>query len=109
MKKYLVVFSLLVTAIAASAAFAEENPDEASARPLTVAVFGDWPYNKLLLDNAGLLINSVNADRDVQAVIHAGDIHAGSMSCTGAGVLPPISTSNPGWNQGVYSKFQQFN
>jgi hypothetical protein len=77
-------------------------------RPLTVAVFGDWPYNQNLLDNAPLLINSVNADRSVSFVIHVGDIHSGSMACTSAGILPPISTSVPGWNQGIFFQFQQF-
>jgi len=76
--------------------------------PTTVAVFGDWPYNQLLLDNAALLVNSVNADRDVSMVIHVGDIHSGSSACTSAGILPPIATSNPGWNQEIFHRFQQF-
>jgi hypothetical protein len=41
-------------------------------------------------------------------VIHVGDIHSGSFACTSAGILPPISTSNPGWNQTIYFQFQQF-
>jgi hypothetical protein len=72
-------------------------------------VFGDWPYNDFLLKNAPLLINSVNSDPDVRRVIHLGDIHSGSMPCTSAGLLPPIPSSNPGWNQAVYFQFQQFN
>ncbi|RDK05015.1 hypothetical protein [Cupriavidus lacunae] len=79
-----------------------------SGRPITVAVFGDWPYNQNLLDNKSLLIDSVNADPAVSLVIHVGDIHSGSMPCTSAGILPPITTSNPGWNQGIYAAFQQF-
>jgi len=75
---------------------------------LTIAVFGDWPYSQNLLDKAKLLTDSVNADRDVSLVIHVGDIHSGSMPCTSAGILPPIPTSNPGWNQAVYYVFQQF-
>ena len=31
------------------------------------AVLGDWPYDKLLLDNASLRLGSVNADRDVSS------------------------------------------
>jgi hypothetical protein len=61
-----------------------------------------------LLDNAELLLDSVNADREVSLVIHVGDIHSGSMACTSAGILPPVSTSDPGWNQGIFRKFQQF-
>jgi hypothetical protein len=79
------------------------------ATPITIAVFGDWPYNQNLLDHAPLLINSVNAHPEVSLVMHVGDIHAGSMACTSADILPPIPTSNPGWNQKVYYWFQQFN
>ena len=75
--------------------------------PLTIAVFGEWPYRQVLLDNAHLLQNSVN-DADVDLVIHVGDIHSGSMACTSAGILPAIATANPGWNQSVFHAFQQF-
>ena len=77
-------------------------------RPTTIAVFGDWPYNQNLLDHAPLLIDSVNADPAVSLVLHVGDIHSGSMPCTSAGILPPIATSDPGWNQRIYARFQQF-
>jgi len=100
------LFLTMALVAAATSAIAEDRND--SDRPLTVAVFGDWPYNQNLLDNAPLLIDSVNSDRDVSLVIHVGDIHSGSMACTSAATLPPISTSNPGWNQGIYYQFQQF-
>jgi hypothetical protein len=92
-------------------AFAHDSDrgDDDSSRPITVAAFGDWPYSQTLLDNGHLLTNSVNADPDVSLVIHVGDIHSGSMPCTGAGYLPPISTSNPGWNQSIFYQFEQFN
>lgn len=77
-------------------------------KPVTVAVFGDWPYSTTLLNNAPLLLNSVNNDPDVRVVIHVGDIHSGSMPCTGAGLTPVPATANPGWNQGVFDIFQQF-
>ncbi|QID19146.1 hypothetical protein G3580_16880 [Nitrogeniibacter mangrovi] len=76
---------------------------------VTLAVFGDWPYNQNLLDNASRLIDSVNADREVDAVIHVGDIHAGGQPCTSAGILPTIATADPGWSLAVYNRFQQFN
>jgi hypothetical protein len=41
-------------------------------------------------------------------VIHVGDIHSGSEPCTSAGILPPIATSIPDWNQGIFYQFQQF-
>jgi hypothetical protein len=80
---------------------------------VTVAVFGDWPYadaagNRFLLENAPLLIDSINADPDVGLVIHVGDIHSGSEPCTSAGILPPIAKSIPDWNQGIFYQFQQF-
>src|SRR3954467_11539161 len=85
---------------------ARENDDV--LRPITVAAFGDWPYSQYLLDNAHLLTDSVNADRDVSLVVHVGDIHSGSMPCTSAGILPPVAKSNPGWNQRIFFEFQQF-
>lgn len=87
----------------------EDRNDNDSAQPLTVAVFGDWPYSQNLLDNAPLLVNSVNADKKVAAIFHLGDIHSGSMPCTSADILPAISTSNPNWNQKIFFNFQQFN
>src|SRR3569832_1912282 len=71
-------------------------------RPITVAVFGDWPYSATLLDNAPLLLNSVNNDPDVSLVIHVGDLHSGSMPCPEAGLNPIPAGSVPGWNQGVF-------
>jgi Calcineurin-like phosphoesterase len=109
MKKQLLSTALIAASVVvATSALAGNNGDINSHRPLTVAVFGDWPYNQNLLDNAPLLINSVNSDPDVSMVIHVGDIHSGSMACTSAATLPPITTSDPGWNQGVYHQFQQF-
>lgn len=75
----------------------------------TVAVFGDWPYNANLLNNANRLLDSINNDREVSLVMHLGDIHSGSTPCTSASILPPLETSNPGWNQQIYSIFQKFN
>jgi len=109
MKPLLLSTALLAAGIAAAtSAMADDRDGFDSGRPLTVAVFGDWPYNQNLLDNAPLLIDSVNADPKVSLVIHVGDIHGGSAACTSAGILPPIAASNPGWNQGIYYQFQQF-
>ena len=96
--------------IYATSVYTSDNyhEDENSDRPVIIAVIGDWPYNNNLLDNAHLLIDSVNADANVSYLIHVGDIHAGTMPCTSADILPPISDSNPGYNQKVYFQFQQF-
>lgn len=112
MNKLFVAAALLAgTSMVSMSALATDRGDDDrdGARPLTIAVFGDWPYNQNLLTNAPLLTKSVNADRSVSLVLHVGDIHSGSMPCTSAGILPPIPTSNPGWNQSVYFQFQQFN
>ena len=114
MKTYLVTaLSCCLAAALSNSTFADNaknNREEMeSSRPITLAVFGDWPYSQVLLDNASLLINSVNADKDVDTVIHLGDIHSGSMPCTSADILPPIATSNPNWNQKIFFNFQQFN
>ncbi len=111
MKKILAFCSLVAAVTTAHAAFdAAPGTDviDMDSRPYSVAVFGDWPYSQLLLDNAPRLLDSVNADATVRNVIHVGDIHSGSMPCTSAGILPPISTSNPGWNQKVFAVFQKF-
>ena len=116
MKKTLLVTALLAAGLSAmTPATAHDRDhgefdrgDSRSVRPFTVAVFGDWPYNQNLLDNAALLTKSVNAS-NVSYVIHVGDIHSGHMPCTSAGIIdPPIASSNPGWNQAVYHAFQQF-
>jgi hypothetical protein len=112
MRTFIVSTALLAAGlVTASVAPAGEHDgeDKSAARPLTVAVFGDWPYSQNLLDNAGLLTGSVNADTSVSAVIHVGDIHSGSMPCTSAGTLPVLPGSVPGWNQEIYFQFQQFN
>ncbi len=80
-----------------------------SAEQFTLAVFGDWPYNQLLRDSARLLIDSVNSDTKVRLVLHVGDIHSGSMPCTGAGLNPIPAGSDPAWNEGIFNLFGQFN
>jgi hypothetical protein len=112
MKRLMLSTALFAMTIASThLAMADDRADGARRGDddrLTVAVFGDWPYNPNLLTNAPLLVNSVNADPDVRRVIHVGDIHSGSMACTSANILPPITTSVPGWNQSVFAVFQQF-
>ena len=113
MKKYRLIGALIVAGLISSASVIAAEDD--GNRPVTVAMFGDWPYSKFLFANANLLINSVNADAGVSYVVHVGDIHAGSIKgatdvnlCTSAGILPPLASSNPGWNQSVFAQFQKF-
>lgn len=108
--KYLLPAAFLAALCAAQTpALADDDrfDDRDDARKSSVAVFGDWPYSKKLFDNAKLLIDSINNDADVSLAIHLGDIHSGSAPCTGAGFLPPLASSDPGWNQKIFSFFQQ--
>jgi hypothetical protein len=55
----------------------------------TVAVFGDAPYGTTPTDATELkatpaFIDAINADRDVDLVVHVGDIHSGKQYCTEA-------------------------
>lgn len=112
MKTYLAtVLSCCMAVTLTSFAFADNasRGDMESSHPITLAIFGDWPYSQVLLDNDSLLIKSINADKNVDTVIHLGDIHSGSMPCTSANILPAIATSNPNWNQRIFFDFQQFN
>src|SRR5258706_14839567 len=104
MKTLLAATVLIAAGLTSAATIADDTRNDR----VTIAVFGDWPYSQFLLDNASRLIDSVNADRKVSLVLHVGDIHSGSMPCTSAGILPPIATSDPGWNQRIYHQFQQF-
>ena len=100
----------LVTSYTKAGGYKSRNQpqEEPGAASLTIAVYGDWPYSTDLLAAAPTLINSINADPKVQLVLHVGDIHSGSMPCTGASLDPVPSTSNPGWNQQILSLFEQF-
>jgi hypothetical protein len=59
----------------------------ASAKPLSVAVYGDSPYGVNPADTAQFnatpaFIASVNADPDVSLVLNVGDLHSGKQFCT---------------------------
>jgi hypothetical protein len=86
----------------------EDEHGKGSKSKTTLAVYGDWPYSIQLLNEAPLLIQSINSDPDVSLVIHVGDIHSGSMPCTGAGLDPPPPLYAPNWNIGIFNLFQQF-
>jgi hypothetical protein len=86
------------------------------------AIFGDWPYSQSLLNDAHKLVDSVNGDTSVTTAIHLGDIHSGSMPCTGAGMNnvaatlttssdvaagTPLPVVNPTWNIHVFNQFMK--
>ncbi len=101
--------ALVAAAIAAPASAQHGTPVNRSADALTVAVFGDWPYSVHLRDTAApFLLDSINSDPHVRLVVHVGDIHSGSMPCTGAGLNPLPAGSSPNWNESIWDIFQQF-
>jgi len=110
MKKLIASAAILAIALGPLAATADDD-DEAmdgrSQHPITLAVFGDWPYSTILLNSAQLLIDSINSDSKVSLVLHVGDIHSGSMPCTGAGLNPLPAGSVPDWNQGIFDLFER--
>ena len=110
MKKAFLIAAVLCSALIANNANAGNGTpiNTGSANAITLAVFGDWPYSPALLDAAPLLIDSINSDPKVRLVMHVGDIHSGSMPCTGAGLDPLPATSKPLWNQGIFNVFEQF-
>lgn len=109
--KQSVVFAAVLTAIIAAPTVGAQNGNpvnSGSDNAETIAVFGDWPYSPQLLNAAPLLLNSINSDPKVRLVIHVGDIHSGSMPCTGAGLDPLPATSVPLWNEAIFGIFEQF-
>jgi hypothetical protein len=44
----------------------------------------------------------------VRLVLHVGDIHSGTMPCTGAGLRPLPAGANPAWNLAIFALFGQF-
>ena len=75
---------------------------------VTLAALGDWPYSQLLLDNKGRLLNSINNDSSIDAIIHVGDIHSGSMPCSGAGMNVNNATLTTGGLTGLGSVASKF-
>jgi len=79
----------LLSLIALAAVLTVGLTAAASARPLTVAVYGDAPYGTSPTDTAQknatpAFIASINADPDVSLVLNVGDIHSGKQFCTQA-------------------------
>src|SRR3977135_348798 len=108
MKKLVASAAILAIGLIPFAARAEDDDgamDRRSQQAITLAVFGDWPYSTVLLNSAQLLIDSINADPKVRLVLHIGDIHSGSMPCTGAGLSPTPPGAVPGWNHGIFDLF----
>ena len=86
------IFAALAAGVLAGAvAFAQNgtpiNPHSNNA--LTVAVYGDPPYGTTPTDTTQTdatpaFIETINADPEVDLVLHVGDIHSGKQFCTEA-------------------------
>jgi len=74
------------TLVPATPARSVGNPlNTGAADPFTFAVIGDMPYGPAKRDSMPMLIDLINSDPKVDAVIHLGDIKAGSKTpCTDA-------------------------
>jgi len=111
MRRLVAAAALGAAALLSVAARADDHEafERRAPAPVTLAVFGDWPYSQILLDSAQLLLNSINSDPSVRLVMHLGDIHSGSMPCTGAGLNPLPAGSVPTWNESIFAVFERFN
>ena len=94
----LVSLSLCSLAIAAvlSACGGSDGPEKSR-----VAVIGDVPYGTTPTDTVQLVggpkfVSAINADADLSAVLHLGDIHSGKSYCTQA------------YNQTVFDQWKAF-
>jgi hypothetical protein len=81
--------ALTLTLTPAALAAAAPAIDVGPAAAQTLAVYGDAPYGVTQGDNSQVVatpafIDSINADPDVQTVLHVGDIHSGKQFCTQA-------------------------
>jgi hypothetical protein len=99
MSRALVLAAVVLSGLAIAAAGVAGNGtpiNTGSANELTVAAYGDTPYNPALIAHQPELIDSMNSDPKVDLVIHVGDIHSGSMPC------------DPEFNELTLSWFESF-
>ncbi|MDB4972841.1 MAG: hypothetical protein JWN48_1182 [Myxococcaceae bacterium] len=80
---------LLSSTLAAVLLPAASGLADASHHRFTIAVYGDAPYGTTPTDTTETdatpgFIAAVNADPDVELVLHVGDIHSGKQYCTEA-------------------------
>src|SRR5215831_14305871 len=103
MRRWAIVLGV-AAALAAAAIAVTAGASAAGQNKLTVAVYGDSPYlDKAFpalphaeFDATPGFIDTINADPDLQEVIHVGDIHSGSEPCTHA------------YDQSIFDKWTAF-
>jgi hypothetical protein len=79
----------VLAALPATTAGAANGSGTDGPRSSTIAVYGDSPYGASNADTAQFnatpqFVDAVNADPDVNLVMHIGDIHSGKQFCTQA-------------------------
>lgn len=95
---------LLLGAAALAASVVATTASAGGPGKLTLAVYGDSPYldpafasqPKAEFDATPAFIDTINADKSIQEVVHVGDIHSGSEPCTNA------------YDQSIFDKWQAF-
>jgi hypothetical protein len=70
-----------VSVIAAPIALAGDTRTDAPPAPVTYAIIGDTPYGTPQVTNFPNDVAEINADPNVRAVVHLGDIKNGSSEC----------------------------
>jgi hypothetical protein len=73
-----------VVAMCALAVAAPEPKGPQSKLPTTLAVIGDSPYGAIQVLDFPNLVAAINADPNVERVVHVGDIKNGSSTCDDA-------------------------
>ncbi|MEO3859618.1 metallophosphoesterase [Acrocarpospora sp. B8E8] len=87
MRKSLFAATLIAASLTGGIADAEAGHTGAQlgrGSSFTFALLGDTPYGAAQEAAFPLLVDDINADRDVKLVLHAGDVKSGSSSCDDA-------------------------
>ena len=80
-QRSIVLFVVLALSMAPAAASTAASGG--AGKPTTIAVIGDTPYDDAQLAAFPKLVKAINANRDVRAVVHLGDMKSG-QPCTDA-------------------------
>lgn len=80
----LALSTLVVAGAASTAGAGGGDAGRHVGRPFTMAVIGDIPYGDAQIAAFPARIDELNADPDVEMVVHVGDIKSGSSVCSDA-------------------------
>lgn len=77
-----VLLLLLVVAVAVGIAVTVRSGTNESTDSLDIAVIGDAPYDSATIQLFPALVQAINADPRVSAVVHVGDLKSGLETCS---------------------------